>query len=43
MTCYTELPGRVTSTADVVAALRGRLTIPHRLEAPVKRRRFGLF
>ena len=43
MVCYTELPDPITSTADVVEALRGRRTVPHRRRAPAKRRRFGLF
>jgi hypothetical protein len=43
MTCYTELPDPVRSTADVVTALKERRTIPHRLETPRKRRRFGIF
>jgi len=43
MSCYTELPDPVRSTADVVAALRERRTIPHRREARRKRRLFGLF
>ena len=42
MTCYTELPDPVRSTADVVVALQQRRTIPHRPEAP-RKRRFGLF
>ncbi len=43
MTCYTELPDPVRSTADVVAALRRGLTVPHRRRASVPRRRFKLF
>jgi hypothetical protein len=43
MTCYTELPDPVRSTADVVTALKQRLTTPHRSETPRKRRRFGIF
>jgi predicted metal-dependent phosphoesterase TrpH len=43
MMCYTELPDPVRSTADVVAALRQRRTIPHRSAAPRRRRRFGIF
>jgi histidinol phosphatase-like PHP family hydrolase len=43
MSCYTELPDPVRSTADVVTALKERLTIPHRRETPRKRRRFGIF
>jgi hypothetical protein len=42
MACYTELPDPVRSTADVVAALKQRRTIPHRSEA-LRKRRFGLF
>ncbi len=42
MACYTELPDPVGSTADVVAALKQRRTIPHRAEAR-RTRRFGLF
>ena len=41
MACFTEIPGRVTSTADVVAAIKNGLVTP-RLRAR-KRRRFGLF
>ena len=43
MVCYTELPDPVTSTADVVAALRTGHTVPHRRRTPVPRRRFGIF
>ena len=43
MTCYTELPDPVTSTADVVRALRRGLTIPHRRRVPAQRKRFRLF
>ena len=42
MRCYTEVPDPVTSTADVVAALKGRSTIPRRPE-PQRKRRFGIF
>jgi hypothetical protein len=42
MACYTELPDPVRSTADVVAALKQRRTIPHRAEKR-RKRRFGLF
>jgi len=42
MACYTELPDPVRSTADVVAALKQRRTVPHRPEA-LRKRRFGLF
>ena len=42
MACYTELPDPVRSTADVVAALKRRRTIPHRPETR-RKRRFGLF
>lgn len=42
MACYTELPGTVSSTADVVTALkRGLVTAGHREIS--KKRRFGLF
>lgn len=43
MTCYTELPDPITSTADVVRALQRGLTIPHRRRVPVQRKRFRLF
>jgi predicted metal-dependent phosphoesterase TrpH len=45
MACYTELPDPVRSTADLVTALKGRLTVPHigRGAARPRRRRFGLF
>jgi hypothetical protein len=43
MMCYTELPDPVTSTADVVQALRSRRTLPVRGRAPAPRKRFGLF
>ncbi|NLE22857.1 MAG: hypothetical protein GX624_08780 [Actinobacteria bacterium] len=43
MTCFTELPDPITSTADVVRALRRGLTIPRRRRAPVRRKRFKLF
>lgn len=43
MSCYTELPDPVRSTADVVTALRQRRTTPHRQALPAQRRRFGLF
>ena len=43
MTCFTELPDPVRSSADVVTYLRQRRTIPHRPLAPARRRRFGLF
>jgi len=43
MCCYTELPDPVRSTDDVVDALRLRRTVPHRRQAPVAKRRFGLF
>jgi predicted metal-dependent phosphoesterase TrpH len=42
MTCFTELPDPIRSTADVVDALQRGHTIPHRRER-VKRRRFGIF
>jgi hypothetical protein len=42
MACYTELPDPVRTTADVVAALKQRRTIPHRPKA-LRKRRFGLF
>ena len=43
MSCFTELPDPVRSTADVVAYLQQRRTIPHRPPAPARKRRFGLF
>jgi predicted metal-dependent phosphoesterase TrpH len=43
MTCYTELPDPITSTADVVHALRRGSTTPHRRRVPVQRKRFKLF
>lgn len=42
MRCYTELPDPVTSTADLVTAIKQRLTVPHR-PRPERKRRFGLF
>jgi hypothetical protein len=42
MTCYTELPHPVRSTADVVTALKDRVTVPHRAQAE-RRKRFGIF
>jgi PHP-associated len=42
MRCYTELPDPVTSTADVVAALKDRSTRPHRPELQ-RKRLFGIF
>jgi predicted metal-dependent phosphoesterase TrpH len=42
MTCYTEMPDPVTSTADVVSAIRQRTTIPHRSKVAA-RKRFRLF
>jgi predicted metal-dependent phosphoesterase TrpH len=42
MTCYTEFAGEIRGTADVVAALKARTTVPR--GEPVKtRRRFRLF
>jgi hypothetical protein len=43
MTCYTELPDPVASTADVVRALRRGFSIPHRRRVPAQRKRFRLF
>jgi hypothetical protein len=43
MICYTELPDPVTSTADVVQALRRGASVPHRRRVPAPHRRFGLF
>ena len=43
MACYTEIPDPVTSTADVVRALRQGATIPQRRRAPAARKRFRLF
>lgn len=42
MACYTEIPDPVRSTEDVVTAIKQRLTVPRRSEAP-RKRRFGLF
>jgi predicted metal-dependent phosphoesterase TrpH len=42
MACYTEIPGTVRSTADVVAALKHGLVTPARREIR-RKRRFGLF
>ncbi len=42
MACYTELPDPVRDTADVVAALKRQQTVPHRTQAP-RKRRFGIF
>ena len=42
MTCFTEFPDPIRSTADVVDALKRRVTVPHR-GAVKARRRFGLF
>ena len=41
--CATLLPDPVHSTADVVAALKARTTVPHRAENGRRRKRFGLF
>jgi PHP-associated len=43
MVCYTEFPDPVRSTADVVDALKRRVTVPHKTAGRSKRRRFGLF
>lgn len=44
MSCYTELPDPVRSTADVVAALKQGRTTPRRRETTsARKRRFGLF
>jgi len=44
MTCYTELPDPVRSTADLVDAIKSAATIPHRRVAPGRRqRRLGIF
>jgi hypothetical protein len=43
MTCYTEFPEPVRSTADVVDGLKRRVTVPHAAQKSPKRRRFGLF
>ena len=44
MTCYTELPDPVRSTADLVDAIKSGATIPHRRVAPGRRqRRLGIF
>jgi len=42
MTCYTELPDPIRSTADVVDAIKLGRTVPHRGQT-AKRRRFGIF
>ena len=42
MRCYTQVPDPVTSTADLVAALKDRSTVPHRPE-PQRKRRLGIF
>lgn len=43
MVCYTEFPDPVRSTADVVDALKRRVTTPHRAAVKTQRRRFGIF
>lgn len=43
MTCYTELPDSIASTADVVAALRHGETTPRRSARVGRRRRFRFF
>jgi hypothetical protein len=43
MACFTEIPGPVTSTADVVRALQQGATVPQRRRAPGARKRFRLF
>jgi hypothetical protein len=43
MTCYTEFPDQITSTADVVQALQLGRVVPHRRPSPAPRRRFGIF
>jgi predicted metal-dependent phosphoesterase TrpH len=43
MSCYTELPDPVRSTADVVAALKTREVRPHHGRKPRRSRRFGIF
>jgi len=43
MTCYTEFPEPLRSTADIVDGLKRRLTVPHATRKSPKRRRFGLF
>ena len=43
MTCYTEFPEPVRSTADVDDGLKRRETVPHAAQNSPKRRRFGLF
>ena len=42
MYCYTELPDPVTSTVDVVTAIKNGLTIPHRPSVD-RHKRFGVF
>ncbi len=41
MRCYTEVPDPVRSTADLVDAIKGGTTVPHRAEAPRRQRRLG--
>jgi predicted metal-dependent phosphoesterase TrpH len=43
MACFTEIPGPVTSTADVVRALQQGATVPQRRRPPGARKRFRLF
>ena len=43
MVCSTEIPDPVTSTADVVRALRLGATVPHSAGSPAARKRFRLF
>jgi hypothetical protein len=43
MLCCTEVPDPVRSTEDVVRAIKQGLTVPHRFEAPRKRRGLGIF
>jgi hypothetical protein len=43
MACYTEFPGPVRSTADVVDGIKRRATVPHAVMKGSRRRRFGLF
>jgi hypothetical protein len=41
--CATLLPDPVRSTADLVAALKARVTVAHRTDTERRRKRFGLF
>jgi predicted metal-dependent phosphoesterase TrpH len=43
MSCFTEIPGEVAATEDLVKALRNRATTPHRGASLPPKRRFRLF